>query len=122
MQQLRLAGASVDPAAPAPPGLPSQDPTTHRRRGGMDTARCGRGPNRGSPTRKEPAMSMQRTTSWETASDSRPAVAIEASGLTTVFGKTRAVDGADLAVPNSMVYGLLGPNGADDPLPSAGAC
>ena len=54
-------------------------------------------------------MSMQSTTSWETASDSRPALAIEASGLLKAFGKTRAVDGADLAVPNGMIYGLLGP-------------
>jgi hypothetical protein len=67
-------------------------------------------------------MSMQSTTSWETASDSRPALAIEASGLLKAFGKTRAVDGVDLAVPNGMIYGLLGPNGADDPLPSPGAC
>ncbi len=54
-------------------------------------------------------MTMPTTTSWETASDSRPALAIEASGLLKVFGKTRAVDGVDLAVPNGMVYGLLGP-------------
>ena len=57
-------------------------------------------------------MSMQSTPSWEAASDSRPALAIEASGLLKAFGKTRAVDGIDLAVPNGMVYGLLGPNGA----------
>jgi ABC-type transporter Mla maintaining outer membrane lipid asymmetry ATPase subunit MlaF len=65
-------------------------------------------------------MSMPTTTSWKAGSDSRPAVAIEASGLLKVFGKTRAVDGVDLAVPNGMVYGLLGPNGADHPLLSAG--
>jgi ABC-2 type transport system ATP-binding protein len=40
------------------------------------------------------------------------ALAVEASGLVKAFGKTRAVDGVDLAVAPGMVYGLLGPNGA----------
>ncbi|MFJ8812588.1 ATP-binding cassette domain-containing protein [Amycolatopsis thermoflava] len=39
-------------------------------------------------------------------------LAIETSGLVKVFGKTRAVDGVDLAVPAGTVYGVLGPNGA----------
>lgn len=39
-------------------------------------------------------------------------LAIEAWGLVKVFGKTRAVDGVDLAVRTGTVYGLLGPNGA----------
>ncbi|MEX2431477.1 MAG: ATP-binding cassette domain-containing protein [Dehalococcoidia bacterium] len=39
-------------------------------------------------------------------------LAIEASGLVKVFGKTRAVDGIDLAVRAGGVYGFLGPNGA----------
>jgi ABC-2 type transport system ATP-binding protein len=39
-------------------------------------------------------------------------LAIETSGLVKVFGKTRAVDGVDLAVPTGSVYGFLGPNGA----------
>lgn len=39
-------------------------------------------------------------------------LAIEASGLVKVFGKTRAVDGVDLAIPAGTVYGFLGPNGA----------
>ncbi len=39
-------------------------------------------------------------------------LAIETSGLVKVFGKTRAVDGVDLAVPSGGVYGVLGPNGA----------
>ena len=39
-------------------------------------------------------------------------LAIETSGLVKVFGKTRAVDGIDLAVPQGTVYGVLGPNGA----------
>jgi ABC-2 type transport system ATP-binding protein len=39
-------------------------------------------------------------------------LAIEAHGLTKIFGKTRAVDGIDLEVPVGGVYGFLGPNGA----------
>jgi ABC-2 type transport system ATP-binding protein len=39
-------------------------------------------------------------------------LAIETSALLKVFGRTRAVDGIDLAVPRGVVYGLLGPNGA----------
>jgi ABC-2 type transport system ATP-binding protein len=38
--------------------------------------------------------------------------AIEASGLIKNYGKTRALDGFDLAVSQGTVYGLLGPNGA----------
>ena len=39
-------------------------------------------------------------------------LAIEATGLVKSFGKTRAVDGVDLAVRSGSVYGVLGPNGA----------
>jgi len=39
-------------------------------------------------------------------------LAIEATGLVKSFGKTRAVDGVDLAVGRGAVYGVLGPNGA----------
>ena len=39
-------------------------------------------------------------------------LAIETRGLVKTFGKTRAVDGIDLAVPRGGVYGFLGPNGA----------
>ena len=39
-------------------------------------------------------------------------LAIETSGLVKTFGKTRAVDGVDLAIPAGSVYGFLGPNGA----------
>jgi len=39
-------------------------------------------------------------------------LAIETSGLVKTFGKTRAVDGVDLAIPVGSVYGFLGPNGA----------
>ena len=39
-------------------------------------------------------------------------IAVETSGLTKVFGATRAVDGIDLCVPAGRVYGFLGPNGA----------
>jgi ABC-2 type transport system ATP-binding protein len=38
--------------------------------------------------------------------------AIEAEGLVKHFGKTTALDGLDLTVPEGIVYGLLGPNGA----------
>jgi ABC-2 type transport system ATP-binding protein len=44
--------------------------------------------------------------------DNVSALAIETRGLVKVFGKTRAVDGIDLAVPAGTVYGVLGPNGA----------
>jgi len=44
--------------------------------------------------------------------DPHPELAIEASSLVKVFGRTRAVDGLDLAVPRGTVYGFLGPNGA----------
>jgi ABC-2 type transport system ATP-binding protein len=39
-------------------------------------------------------------------------LAIEATGLVKAFGRTRAVDGVDLAVRTGSVYGVLGPNGA----------
>ncbi len=38
--------------------------------------------------------------------------AIEAVGLTKRFGKTAALDGLDLAVPEGTVHGFLGPNGS----------
>jgi ABC-2 type transport system ATP-binding protein len=38
--------------------------------------------------------------------------AIEAIALVKTFGRTRAVDGVDLAVERGTVYGFLGPNGA----------
>jgi ABC-2 type transport system ATP-binding protein len=38
--------------------------------------------------------------------------AIETTGLVKRYGRTRAVDGIDLAVRRGTVYGLLGPNGA----------
>lgn len=41
-----------------------------------------------------------------------PDLTIEARGLVKVFGKNRAVDGVDIAVPRGTVYGILGPNGA----------
>jgi len=39
-------------------------------------------------------------------------LAIEATCLVKVVGRTRAVDGVDLAVRSGSVYGVLGPNGA----------
>ncbi len=41
-----------------------------------------------------------------------PELAIEAAGLTKLFGSKRAVDGIDLAVKRGSVHGFLGPNGA----------
>src|SRR3954469_21893563 len=41
-------------------------------------------------------------------------LAIEAEGLIKTFKATRAVDGVDLTVPQSSVYGVLGPNGAGE--------
>ena len=38
--------------------------------------------------------------------------AIEIRGLTKQFGKTMALDGVDLTVPQGSVYGFIGPNGA----------
>src|SRR6202000_3176217 len=37
---------------------------------------------------------------------------IRASGLIKTYGKVRALDGLDLAVPEGTILGLLGPNGA----------
>jgi ABC-type multidrug transport system ATPase subunit len=56
--------------------------------------------------------SNERTIQTETTMTSVPTPAIEATGLTRLFGDARAVDGLDLAVPVGLVYGLLGPNGA----------
>jgi ABC-2 type transport system ATP-binding protein len=39
-------------------------------------------------------------------------LALTAEGLAKTFGRKRAVDGIDLAVPRGMIYGVLGPNGA----------
>lgn len=40
------------------------------------------------------------------------AAAIEAHGLTKIYGATRAVDGIDFSVPAGHVFAFLGPNGA----------
>jgi ABC-2 type transport system ATP-binding protein len=37
---------------------------------------------------------------------------IRASGLVKIYGKVRALDGLDFAVPEGTILGLLGPNGA----------
>ena len=40
------------------------------------------------------------------------AYAVEGHALVKTFGKFRAVDGIDIAVPAGSIYGILGPNGA----------
>jgi len=112
MQQIRPAGASVDTpprqqsrvARPGPGGTGGGLASTPH----VATADT----NRSSPTRKEAAMTMPSTASWEAAVEPQSTLAVEASGLVKTFGKTRAVDGVDLAVPTGSVYGVLGPNGA----------
>ncbi|WP_240615025.1 ABC transporter ATP-binding protein [Arthrobacter ruber] len=47
-----------------------------------------------------------------TAREGATGLAIETRGLTKVFGRQRAVDGVDLAVPRGTVFGFLGPNGS----------
>src|SRR5215472_7451429 len=39
-------------------------------------------------------------------------LAIEASGLQKMFGRTKALAGVDLEVPRGAILGMLGPNGA----------
>ena len=39
-------------------------------------------------------------------------LAIQAHGLCKTFGKVKAVDGMNLEVPRSRIYGFLGPNGS----------
>jgi len=46
-----------------------------------------------------------------TASPARD-LAVETCGLTKLFGRTRALDDVELAIPRGSVYGVLGPNGA----------
>jgi len=45
-------------------------------------------------------------------SQTRPAMAVSARGLTKSFGTLRAVDGIDLDVPEGEIFAILGPNGA----------
>jgi ABC-2 type transport system ATP-binding protein len=69
-------------------------------------ARCG-------PEREERTVSLAHPDGeGSRARDGTNGYAIEASGLRKRFGRTVAVDGLDLAVPEGTVYGFLGPNGA----------
>src|SRR5690606_31363525 len=49
----------------------------------------------------------------------RPDEAILARGLVKTYDRERALGGFDLRVPRGVVWGLLGPNGAARPPPSA---
>jgi ABC-2 type transport system ATP-binding protein len=48
----------------------------------------------------------------DTEASTPPQLAIEARGLTKKFGDLTAVDHLDLDVPQSIIYGFLGPNGS----------
>jgi daunorubicin/doxorubicin transport system ATP-binding protein len=43
-------------------------------------------------------------------------LAVETDGLVKTFGAARAVDVVSRAVPRGCVYGVLGPNGAGNPV------
>ncbi|MBM1221107.1 ATP-binding cassette domain-containing protein [Ponticoccus sp. SC2-23] len=45
-------------------------------------------------------------------SQTRPAMAVAARGLSKSFGHLKAVDGIDLDVPEGEIFAILGPNGA----------
>lgn len=47
-----------------------------------------------------------------TAAAPVPELSIETTGLSKHFGRQRAVDSVDLAVPKGSVFGFLGPNGS----------
>ncbi len=49
---------------------------------------------------------------FQTQDNTSGQTAIEAQGLTKLFGDVRAVDGLDLHVPAGTVFSLLGPNGS----------
>jgi ABC-2 type transport system ATP-binding protein len=52
------------------------------------------------------------TTAGVAARDAPATPAVRLTGLTKQYGATRALDGADLSVPQGSVFGFLGPNGA----------
>jgi ABC-2 type transport system ATP-binding protein len=52
------------------------------------------------------------TADVQTAGTSASDLAVDVSGLTKIYGKTRVVDGLDLKLRRSTVCGLVGPNGA----------
>ncbi len=63
----------------------------------------------GTPQAEQPSTSTDQADS-----DSSPSgtVAVEARGLTRLFGTNRAVDDIDLTVMEGEIFGVLGPNGA----------
>jgi ABC-2 type transport system ATP-binding protein len=58
-------------------------------------------------TTAEPAAPADPARPWHDTE-----LAVETRGLTKRFGRQRAVDGVDLAVPRGSVFGFLGPNGS----------
>ena len=86
-------------------GLEPGCSSIHRPGAPRDADGCTAGPR----MRRSPAMSFLPT---PVCSAMTSTLAIEATGLVKSFGKTRAVDGVDLAVQRGAVYGVLGPNGA----------
>ena len=65
-------------------------------------------------TTRTPQAERSRTSADQAGRDSSPSgtVAVEARGLTKLFGTNRAVDDIDLTVMEGEIFGVLGPNGA----------
>jgi len=61
-----------------------------------------------------PQAERSSTSADQVGRDSSPSVsvAVEARGLTKLFGINRAVDAVDLTVMEGEIFGVLGPNGA----------
>jgi branched-chain amino acid transport system ATP-binding protein len=64
------------------------------------TVKSGRPPGRPSPRRPPPVVHAERV------------IALEATGIDKSYGGVRAIDGADLAVYDGQILGVIGANGA----------